>query len=256
MSNTIRYEFDRGIARIVLNAGTAGNPINMDSAQEFLAAVLQARTDEARVIVVTATGRFFSVGGDLASVAAADNAGALLLELAELAHRAITELVRGEAIVVSAVQGTAAGIGFPIAACADILLAADTAKFSLAYTKVGLSPDGGGSLLVHSLGLHRVLRLALLGDLLSVAEAQAAGLVSKVVPASELNDAVNEVVTQLAAGPRTALASTKLLIRHAAEANLETAMRREAQSISALAASDDGKEGIAAFLDKRSAQFS
>ncbi|UMG93922.1 enoyl-CoA hydratase-related protein [Nocardioides sp. TF02-7] len=251
----VDYAYADGAARITLVDGDRGNPLQPESAAELLAAVLRARADGARVVVLRAEGRFFSVGGDLSGFAAADDPQALLLDLAEAAHRVITELVRGDAVVVSAVQGTAAGIGFPIAAAADVVLAADTARFSLAYAKVGLSPDGGGSLLVHTLGLHRVLRLALLGDLMTAQEAHDAGLVARLVPADQLDRATDEVVAGLLAGSPEALAATKHLVRQAAEPAPETVLRREAESISRLAGTPSGQEGVAAFLEKRAPRF-
>lgn len=251
----VHYAYADGAARITLAEPDRGNPLHPEAGAQLLAAVLRAKADGARVIVLAAEGRFFSVGGDLGGFAASDDPGPMILELAEAAHRIVTELVRCDAVVVSVVQGVAAGIGFPLAAAADVVLAADTAKFSLAYTKVGLSPDGGGSLLVHTLGLHRVLRLALLGDLLTAQEAAAAGLVARVVPADQLAATADEVVATLLAGSPGALAATKRLVRDAAEAAPESGLRKEAMSISALAATADGQEGINAFLEKRAPRF-
>ncbi len=251
----VDYVFADGAARITLTAGDRGNPIEPVATRQLHEAVLRSKADGARVVVLAAEGRFFSVGGDLSAFAGAADPGALLLDLAESVHRVITELVRGDAIVVSVVHGTAAGGGFPLAAAADIVLAADTAKFSLAYARVGLSPDCGGSLLVHTLGLHRVLRLGLLGDLLTAQEAAAAGLVARVVPAADLAAATDDVVATLLSGSPASLAATKRLVRDAAEPSPEAGLRREAQSISALAGSPDGLEGMAAFLEKRPPRF-
>lgn len=247
----VDYTFAEGAARITLVDSDRGNPVHTDSAAELLAAVLRAKADGARVIVLGAQGRFFSVGGALDGFAAAHSPGPLLLELAEGAHRVVTELVRGDAIVVSVVQGTAAGIGFPIAAAADIVIAADSAKFSLAYAKVGLSPDGGGSMLVHTLGLHRVLRLALLGDLLTAQEAFDAGLIARLVPSDELEETAGKLVAGILAGSKEALAATKRLVRDVAEPSPESKLRREAESISRMMGSTSGKEGVRAFLEKR-----
>jgi 2-(1,2-epoxy-1,2-dihydrophenyl)acetyl-CoA isomerase len=251
----VRYSFDKGVARLRLASGDTGNAINIASATALLDAVRRAKADGARVIVLAAEGRFFSVGGDLGAFSQEASPGRALLELAETAHRVIVELVRGDAIVVSEVQGTAAGIGFPLAAAADVVVAADTARFSLAYAKVGLSPDGGGSLLVHTLGLHRVLRLALLGDLLTAQEAFDTGLVARLVPAEELTATVERIVDDLVTGSAPALAAAKALVRQAADATPETALRREAESISGLAAGRDGREGVSAFVAKRRPRF-
>ena len=256
MSDTlVRYAFDAGVARIALVDGDRGNPIHQDSVAQLHDAVRRAGRDGARVIVLAAEGRFFSVGGDLAGFADAPDVTAFIDDLAESLHRVVSELVRSEAIVVTVVHGTAAGAGFPLAAVGDIVIAADSAKFSLAYAKVGLSPDGGSSLLVHTLGLHRTLRLAILGDLLTAQEAYDAGLVARVVPAEELDDTVEKVVAQLAAGSATANAAAKRLLREAAVPAPESALRKESLSIRTLAASPDGVEGVAAFVAKRAPRF-
>lgn len=252
----VRYEHADGVARITLADAERGNPVHPDSVAALHDAVRRARRDAAKVVVLAAEGRFFSVGGDLGAFSAAEDVETFIDDLAEALHRVVGELVRSEAVVVSVVQGTAAGAGFPLAAVGDIVLAADSAKFSLAYTKVGLSPDGGSSLLVHTLGLHRTLRLALLGDLLTAQEAHAAGLVARVVPAEELADVTEQVVATLAAGSRTANAAAKRLLREAVVPAPEAALRKETLSIRALAGSPDGREGVAAFVEKRAPKFS
>ena len=249
------YEYDAGVARITLADGDRGNPLHLGSVAQLHEAVRRSARDGARVVVLAAEGRFFSVGGDLGAFAGAEDLTTLIDDLAEALHRVVSELVRSEAIVVSVVHGAAAGAGFPLAAAADVVLAADSAKFSLAYTKVGLSPDGGSSLLVHTLGLHRALRLAILGDLLTAQEAYDAGLVARVVPASELAATVDEVVGQLAAGSATANAAAKRLLRDVVAPSPETAMRKESLTIRSLAGSSDGREGVAAFVEKRVPRF-
>lgn len=253
----VRYEFDAatGVARITLADPAGGNAINLAAVAALFDAARSVGRDGARVVVLAAEGRFFSVGGDLGAMAQADDQVALIDDLAEGLHRAVSELLRSDAIVVSVVQGTAAGAGFPLAAAGDIVIAAEHAKFSLAYGKVGLSPDGGSSLMVHTLGLHRTLRLALLGDLLTAAEAHAAGLVARVVPADELDACVDDVVGALAAGSGGANAAAKHLLRRAAAPEPEAALREESLAIRARVATPDGREGIAAFLEKRSPRF-
>ncbi|WP_028655540.1 enoyl-CoA hydratase/isomerase family protein [Nocardioides sp. J54] len=251
----VRYAYADGIARITLANPDGGNVINPGSVEQLLDAVRSAHRDAARVIVIDAEGRFFSVGGDLAGMAGADDAGLFIDDLADALHRIVSELVRSDAIVVTVVQGAAAGAGFPLAAVGDVVIAADTAKFSLAYGKVGLSPDGGSSLLVNTLGLHRTLRLAILGDMLTAQEAYDAGLVARVVPADELAATAEKVVAQLAAASGTASAAAKRLLRTAAAPTPETALREETLSIRELVVSPDGREGVSAFLEKRAPKF-
>ncbi len=255
MTSFVSYQFADGIARITLDDGDRGNPLSPKGVAELLGAVRRATADRARVIVLGSTGRFFCVGGDISGFGAAEDLGTYVDDMAEALHRVIGELLRSPAIVVSVVQGMAAGAGFPLAAAADVVLAAKSARFTLGYTKIGFSVDGGTSLLVHTVGLHRALRLALLNDVLSADEAQAAGLVARVCEDDELAATAEAVVAQLAAGSAPAQAATKQLLRTAAEDAPETVLRAETLSIRARASEPDGREGVRAFLDKRSAQF-
>ena len=131
------------------------------------------------------------------------------------------------------------------------MLAAETARFTLAYTKIGFSPDGGSSLLTASIGLHRALGLALLNPVLTADELHAAGLLTQVHPDAELAAAVDDVVAVLRSGSRTAQVAAKRLLRETATPAEEAALRRETLSIRARAAGPDGREGVAAFLAKR-----
>lgn len=251
----VGYELAGGAARITLRAPDRGNPLDPPMAADLLRAVRRARADDARVVVLRSDGRAFSVGGDVGAFAAADDPEQLVDDLAETLHRTISDLHRMDAVVVSAVQGTAAGAGVPLAAAADVVLAGASARFTLAYTRIGLSPDGGSSLLTASLGLHRTLHLALLNPVLTAAQAQAVGLVAEVHPDDELDAAVERVVGTLLAGSRTAQVAAKRLLREVAVPGEEGALRRETLSIRSCAASPDGREGVAAFVAKRAPEF-
>lgn len=251
----VNYELTDGAARITMTAPDRGNPLDPEMAAELLRAVRRARADDARVVLLRSQGRAFSVGGDVGAFAAADDRELLVDDLAETLHRTISDLHRMDAIIVSAVQGIAAGAGVPLAAAADVLLAGASARFTLAYTKIGLSPDGGSSLLTASLGLHRALHMALLNPVLTSEQAQAAGLVAEVHPDDELDAAADRVVAQLLAGSRTAQVAAKRLLREVAVPWAEGALRRETLSIRACAASPDGREGVDAFLTKRPPSF-
>jgi 2-(1,2-epoxy-1,2-dihydrophenyl)acetyl-CoA isomerase len=253
--STVRYEFAGGAARITLSNGDRGNPLSQEMVTDLSAAVRRARADDARVVLLRSEGRIFSVGGDVRGFAAAEDREQFVDDLAESLHRVVSDLHRMDAVVVSAVQGMAAGAGVPIAAAADIVLAAESARFTLAYTKLGYSPDGGSTLLTASLGLHRALHLVLLNPVLSAAEARTAGLVAEVHPDDELAAAAERVVSQLLAGSRTAQVAAKRLLRETATPVAEGALRRETLSVRAAAASPDGLEGVDAFLGKRPARF-
>ena len=257
MSN-VRYTLAGGAATLTLARPDRGNALDLPTVLDLLAAVRQAHLDDARVVVLRADGRAFCVGGDVAAMAGAmTGAGQehYVDDLAETLHRAVSDLQQLDAVVVSVVQGVAAGAGVPLAAAADLVLAASSARFTLAYTQIGLSPDGGSSLLGASLGLHRALHLALLNPLLTAHEAQAAGRVAQVHPDEELDAAASSVVAQLLAGSRDAQVAAKRLLRAQALPSPEAALRRESVAIRTSAAGADGQEGIAAFLTKRPPVF-
>jgi 2-(1,2-epoxy-1,2-dihydrophenyl)acetyl-CoA isomerase len=253
--SAVGYQQDSGVAHITLDDADRGNPLNQYTVDCLARAVRRARADDVHVVVLRAAGRAFCVGGDVSAFGAAEDPEQLVDDLAESLHRVLSDLERMDAIVVSAVHGVAAGAGVALAAAADVVLAASSARFTLAYTKIGLSPDGGSSLLTATIGLHRALRLALLNPVLSAQEAHAMGLVAAVHPDAELADAVDGVVALLRAGSRPAQVAAKRLMRAAATPGAETARRREALSIRTLAAAPDGREGVAAFLAKRTPYF-
>ena len=251
----ISYELRDGAAWIIFVNGDQGNPVHPAMVAELQAAVQRARADAAPVTVLASTGRFFSVGGDLAGFAEADSVGDHIDGLAAALHRCVADLVRSDSVVVSLVQGTAAGAGFPLAMAADLVLAAESAKFTLGYTKVGLSVDGGASLLTHTIGLHRTLKLALLNEVLTARQAHDLGLVAQVHPDDELAEAGQKLVQRLTAGPAYAQATVKHLVREAADAAPERALQAETTGIRNNAVTADGREGVAAFLEKRAAEF-
>lgn len=251
----VDYRYQEGVARITLVDGGRGNPIHLAQVTQLHTAVHQAVRDEAGVIVLAAEGRFFSVGGDLSAFADNPDVGRYIDDLADALHRVVAELQRCDSVVVSVVQGAAAGAGFPLAAAADVVLAGRSVRFSLGYTRVGLSVDGGTSLLVSSLGLHRTLRLALLNDTVTAEEAAVSGLVARVFEDAELAEEAEKVIGRLAAGPARAQAATKRLIRTTANDAPERALDAETRSIRMRAAEPDGVEGVRAFLDKRAPDF-
>ena len=251
----VAYDFADGAATLTLDRPDRGNSLDPDCVNGLLDAIRRARREDARVVVLRADGRAFCVGGDVDAMAAAPDRERHIDDLAETLHRAISELHQLDAIVVSVVQGVAAGAGVPLAAAADLVLAARSARFTLAYTKIGLSPDGGSTLLTASLGLHRALHLALLNPMLTAEEACAAGLVAQVHPDDQLGDAAAAVVAQLLAGSRTAQVTAKRLLRAQAIPSPESALRRETLAIRAAADGPDAEEGLRAFLAKRPPVF-
>ncbi len=254
--STVSYASSDGVARIRLTDAARGNPIDLPTVGGLTDAVRRARADDVHVVVLSAEGRSFSVGGDITAFAAAgDDVEYLVDDLAEALHRVVSDLQRLDAVVVSVVQGVAAGAGVPLAAAADLVLAGESARFTLAYTRLGFSPDGGSTLLTATVGLHRALHLALLNPVVSAAEAQEMGLVAQVHPDDALAAAVEDVVGTLRSGSRAAQVAAKRLLRETATPGAEAALRRETLSIRTLAAGPDGREGVAAFMEKRAPRF-
>lgn len=244
-----------GALWITMTRAESRNSITTDSVAGLLDAVRWAGANNARVLVLQGDARAWSVGGDLGAFHRAENPARYVDDVAEALHRLISELTHADAIVVAAVDGVAAGAGMPLAAAADIILASTRARFTLGYTKIGLTPDGGSTLLTSTLGLHRTLALALLNPVLSAQEAMDCGLVTQVSEPAELRGAVESVVATLVSGSAGALATAKHLIRARASADAEAGMRAESLAIRRAVAGSDAAEGIAAFLEKRRPAF-
>ncbi|MEO8814164.1 MAG: enoyl-CoA hydratase [Mycobacterium sp.] len=212
-----------------------------------------ARDPRVRVVRLGGTGRGFSSGAGISSDDATDGVPTEIIVEANRAIRAITALPRP---VVAVVQGPAAGVGVSLALACDLVLASEKAFFLLAFTKIGLMPDGGASALVAAaIGRIRAMRLALLAERLSAADALAWGLVSAVYPADGFDTEVDKVLAALLAGPAMALAKTKHAVNAATLTELDAALDRECVGQSVLLSSHDFREGTRAFQQRRTAHF-
>ena len=252
------FDVRDNVAHITLNRPDAANAMNSDTARELMHAALRCDEDPGvRAVVIAGAGRTFCAGGDLRSFAAeGDNLPFHLKEMTTYLHAAVSRLARMDAPVIAAVHGAAAGAGMSLVCAADIVLAAESARFTLAYTRVGLAPDGSSTFsLTRLVGLRRALELALTNRVLSAKEALDWGLVTRVVPDAELQPEADALAKQLAAGPTKALGAAKRLLRDGSTETLETQMELEARAIADAARTADAREGIAAFLEKRQPQF-
>ena len=256
--SNIEFSIDQGIARITLARPESANTISAPMAEELLQAAIECDGHPAvRVVVLGAKGRFFSGGGDVASFAAAgDQAAGLLRRVTATLHAAVSRFARMDAPLVTLVNGTAAGAGFSLAISGDIVIAAESAKFTPAYTRIGMSADGGGSFVLPRLiGAQRARQLLLLNPLCSASEARDLGLVGFVVPEADLEAKGAEIARTLAAGPTRAYGEVKRLLLDSHSNSLEQHLALESRSMSALAETADGREGFAAFVAKRPAHF-
>jgi 2-(1,2-epoxy-1,2-dihydrophenyl)acetyl-CoA isomerase len=256
---TLLFQVDASLARITLNRPEAANSMNLQMAQDLMHAMLRCDQDpEVRAVLITGSGGTFSAGGDLQSFSGAkDRLGPFLRELSTYLHATISRMARMDAPVVAAVNGAAAGGGMSLACAADLVLAAESARFVIAYSQVGLSPDLGSTyVLPRLIGLRRTQELMLTDRRLSAAEAHAWGLVTRVVPDAELEAESEKLARSLAAGPTRAFAEVKRLLLTTYGEGLESQMERESVAISGTARTDDAQEAIQAFLAKRKPKFS
>lgn len=255
---TLLFDVRDGVAHITLNRPEAANSINLEMGSDLMHAILDCSEDRAiRAVVITGAGSTFCSGGDLKSFAAhGKQLPYRLKEETTYLHAAISRLTRMDPPVVAAVNGSAAGAGMSLVCACDIVVAAESARFTMAYTRVGLTPDGSSTyFLPRIVGLKRALELTLTNRVLSAQEALDWGIVTRVVPDAELLAQAHALSTQLAAGPTKALGASKRLLHSGWTETLETQMEHESQAIAGMARTVDASEGIAAFLEKRAAKF-
>lgn len=252
-------ERDGAIMRLTFNRPDSANALDMAGAGALSDAALLCDEDETiRCVVITGGGRFFCAGGDVAGMASAEEGSAAHLKrLAGQFHVAVARLARMNKPLVTMINGPAAGAGMTMAMLGDIALAGSSANFTLAYGAIGLSPDGGASWLMPRLiGLRRAQELALTNRRVDAEEAARIGLVTRVVPDEQLAEETDRLARQLAAGPTATLGRTRRLLLEGMDRSFEQQLEAELQSIADSARSDHGREGIAAFLEKRQADFS
>jgi 2-(1,2-epoxy-1,2-dihydrophenyl)acetyl-CoA isomerase len=254
---SVQVETRGAVALVTLNRPESANTLNLQMGMDLLAAALAcARNAEVRAVVLTGAGRNFCFGGDLRAMASRDTAGDdYIRELTTYLHAAIAHFTRMDAPVIAAVNGTAAGAGVGLVAMADLAVCARSAKFNLAYTNAGLTPDAGTSfLLPRIVGAKRTMELLLLNRTLTAAEALSWGLVNEVVADEEVPARALAIAEQLAAGATRAYGATKRLLAASLGA-FESQMILESETIAAHAVGAEGTEGISAFLEKRRPDF-
>lgn len=247
------------VATITFNRPNAANGINPTLAREFAEAALICDKDkEVRCVLLTANGKLFCAGGDLKTVGGEPEKAATTIKgMADNLHRATSSLARMEKPFIIAVNGMAAGAGFSIAITGDFVLAGASAKFTMAYTAAGLSPDGSSTYYLPRLvGMRKAMNLMITNRRLTAEEAENWGLINQVVPDESLQEEAMKLAQKLANGPTDAYAVTKKLLLCSYDNSLETQMELEGRAISERAGSANGKEGVLAFIEKRKPNFS
>ena len=253
---TITLELSGALARITLNRPDAANGMNATMTRELADAAARCDDPAIKVVVLTGAGRFFCAGGDLKDFASAPSRGRHIKGVADDLHRAISTLSRMNAVVITAVNGTAAGAGLSLAVAGDLVLAAESASFTMAYTRVGLSPDGSASYhLPRLIGIAKTKELMLTNRTLSALEASAWGLVTEVVADGDLAARADELAAAMATTSGGSNGGVKALLLDTFGNGLEEQMELEGRLIAQRAESADGREGVDAFLAKRMPEF-
>jgi enoyl-CoA hydratase/carnithine racemase len=254
----LSVELTDGVLSVTMNRPDSLNSLTAEMLSGIGDALEQAATDRrVKVVRLGGAGRGFSSGAgigasDHANPEARGNSGNVL----DAANRAVRSIVNLPQPAVAVVQGPCAGVGTSLALACDVVLASEKAFFMLAFTKIGLMPDGGASALVAaSIGRHRAMRMSLLAERISAAEALDWGLATAVYPADEFDAEVSKVISTLVSGPAVALRKTKQAVNAATLTELEAAIGRETQGQTQLIVSDDFREGAKAFQQRRPAKF-
>lgn len=254
---TLEFEVRDSVAIVTLAREEAANALNLPACQELAEVALAVQEDPAvRAVVLTGKGRMFCAGGDLGAFARAEQPAVLLKRMTIHLHAAVAMFARMNAPVIAAVNGAAAGAGFSLVCAADLAVAVESARFTLAYTGAGLTPDGSSTyFLPRIVGRRRALELMLGNRVLSAHEALDWGIVNQVVPEGQALRAADEIAARLAQGPTGAFGVTKRLVLDSSDHSLEAQMELEGSEIARASVRPDGQEGIAAFLAKRKPAF-
>jgi 2-(1,2-epoxy-1,2-dihydrophenyl)acetyl-CoA isomerase len=251
----LEVTFDGTLAHIRLVRPEAANAIDLEFAQELEAAA-HSLSDGVRAVLVTADGPHFCAGGDVKAFARQDDLSNYLDQVTRHLHAGIVTLTTLDAPVVMAVHGAAAGAGLGLVCAADLVVAGRSARFLMAYTRLGLTPDGSSSwYLPRIVGLRRSLDLALTNRQLDANEAFKCGLVSRIVDDTVLSDEAHALARELADGPTSAYGATARLLRAALSNELPAHLDAERKTLSTQALTGDAAEGIRAFVERRPPVF-
>jgi 2-(1,2-epoxy-1,2-dihydrophenyl)acetyl-CoA isomerase len=256
---TVLLDFTAGVATLRLNRPDHGNAIDTDMAADLAEAATQiAERPDVRAVLIAGNGPNFTVGGDLGLFAetAREQLPNRLRRMIDSYHLAIERLTSIDAPVVAAVRGGAGGGGLGLLYAADIVVAADDARFALGYGALGLTADGGNTwFLPRMVGMRRAQQLFLLNRRLTAQEALEFGLVSRLVASDAVETEAAAVASTLAAGPTRAFGAVRGMLRQSFETGLSDQLDAERESIVAAGSTNDAQEGIAAFIAKRRPQF-
>jgi len=269
LGKTVLHRIENGICHITLNRPESGNAILPEQRGVIVQLLADAdKNRDVRAIVLGATGRLFCAGADMRTLSRTTNANGetpvqrpgerarFLMNGPEAAQTIIKSLLDCSKPIVAAVQGTAAGMGVQMALACDLIVMSDAASFVESFILRGIMIDAGGAyLLPRRIGLAKAKEMVFFGDALPAREAERIGLVNKVVHSDEFAAAVTDYATRLAVAPTTAIGFAKRLLNRSLDVDRETAFQEEGMSAEANGGSQDIKEGIRAFMEKRPPTF-
>ena len=260
LKDPVRYEVENGVARLTLDRPQAMNALDLDLLSRLREWVSDAVADHGvGALLITGAGPAFCAGGDvraLRQLASSPSPREVALDAVETMHQTLLELYRCPKPVVAAVNGATAGAGIGLMLTADLIWAGRSAHFTLAFTAIGASPDGGTTfLLPRVVGPKLAAELLLTNRRLDADSALAAGLVSQVSDDETLLPRAEATAACLAAGPSSAFASAKELLRRSVYQGYEAQLEEERQRVAASAGGADFREGVTAFLEKRPPSF-
>lgn len=251
-----------GVATITLNRPQSLNALDIPMAEGLRAATARVAADATvRALVIQGAGEHFMAGGDVKAFHDTLNdppaeRRALLERLIGEVHEAVTSIRIMEKPVIASVRGAVAGFGFSLMSACDLVIAADTSYFTLAYRHIGTSPDGGSTYALPRLvGVKQAMEIALLGERFGAARALELGVINRVVTPAELATATQALALELASGPTIALGRTKRLINESLNRNLAEQLQAEQDSFAACAMTQDFARGVRAFVEKQKPGF-
>ena len=255
---TLGWSLNDRVATITLNRPQAANALTMQMGRELMDAAIHCDDDpEVRVVVLTGAGKMFCVGADLKQFPPAGPKLATEIKLLTTwLHTAISRFTQMNAPLICAINGTAAGAGMGLALIGDLVLAAESARFKMAYSRLALTPNCSATYYLPRLvGFHRAFELYVTNRMLSATEAEAWGMVNRVVPDDALASKTQALAAQLAAGPTQAIGATKRLFHRTWTESLESQMEQEVQVLTNAAQRPEVTEGIEVFFEKREPNF-
>ena len=257
MNKNFLWSVEDGIGRLTFNRPEQANALSLGLRDDMLDAIARVAESDARVAVLSGTGRMFCAGGDIGEFALhRDQISPLLGDILGYVHPAVQSLASLPMPLICALNGPLGGAGIGFALCGDFVLASDTVKLRGGYCALALSPDGGASyLLTRRVGAAKAKRIFMLNRALSAEDCLRLGIVDEVHPAAEFADAVDRLARELAAGPTAAFARVKRLCDTASMHTLPAHLELEAALMQRSATSADFQEGLDSFREKRAARF-